>query len=127
MLEDITFQMIITAVVVVASNGVTLRWLKSDLSKHEKRLDEYVERNDVLCKGRRDNIHELYERTNNMLSKEETATLIKDCVTPIKEDTKDMKKHMNTMADSMTQMTVSVARMDERMKNRTPNERNEDT
>ena len=115
MVEEIPLRYILSAVVYVVFNVVSLiwsvKWIRADIKNMKESEIE-------VAKNFNAKVKRLYDRTDNMMSKQEIAELVSGCVNPIKEDTQEMKASIHTMSESITQMSVSFARMDERMKTR---------
>ena len=106
-MDNITIQMVIAGIAIVAGNGITLKWIKSDIAKAVKRSDNH-----------RDNIRHLYTRTNDMMTKKEIAELVAAINAPLSSDINETKETMKIIAENVVNMTIAVARMDERMKTR---------
>ena len=106
-MEMITTEMVIAALVVLGSNGITLKWLKSDIKKAGERSENH-----------RQNIRDLYKRTNDMMSKQEIVELVRQVNEPMKEDIHTTNQTLKILSENVVNMTVTIARMDERMKNR---------
>ena len=104
-MEDITFKMVVGAIVVLVTNVVTLKWMRSDLKKLEMRLDAHSKR-----------IANIYERMDKTMEKAEITELVMQCTKVIKEDNQETKETVRIMSDNVVQMTVSFARLDERFK-----------
>jgi len=98
-MDGITIQMLVTAVIIVVTNVITLKWLKSDLAKTDKNVER---------QGKE--IHSFYTKSNDMLTKGE-----------FKEHTSQINDSMSSVATTVAEISVSIARMDERMKARREN------
>ena len=106
-MDSITLQMIVTVSSIIAANAVTLKWLRADLAKHAEVVENH-----------RLNIRDLYKGMNDMMTKQEIAELVTQSNNYVKEDLEAHKVTMTVMSDNVVNMTVPLARMDERMKNR---------
>jgi uncharacterized protein YoxC len=125
-MEDVTLRMMITGIVVIVSNIasiiITLKWIRADLNKHEEVHRDYVASHGLVTKDVKEHINTLYERTSNMMSKQEIATMVKDCIKPVSEDISELKASVSSISHSVNQMSVSFARMDERTKSQHDNQ-----
>ncbi len=97
-MDDVTIEMLISAVAIVAVNGAAIRYIFSELGK------------------RRGNITDLFLRVDSMMTKQEIATLVNQCTGPIRTDVEETKTSLNAISDSILKIDVTIARMDERMK-----------
>jgi hypothetical protein len=98
MLEHITPQVLFYVLALILSNAATVKWIRRDIDKHEVSLDRLV------------------ERMNIMMTKKEIAALVEGVIHPISTSMDEVKTSMTSVSQDMSEVTVSVARMDERMK-----------
>lgn len=103
-MENITIGNIAAGVAIVVGNAIGLKWLRSDLN-HIKRVNDQ----------HREDIKELYTKSDNTMSKREIAELVKQFVEPMKEGLKETKDTMSSINTTVGKMSETVARMDERM------------
>ena len=119
-MEDVVFRMVLTGMLILISNVasivVTIKWIRSDLKKHEEKHTLYVKDHSLVTKDVKGHIDKLYTRTNNMMTKQEIATLVKACIDPVSEDISELKSAVTTVGTSVVKMGESFARMDERLK-----------
>ncbi len=98
MMEDISISSVAAAVTLVVGNVVGLKWVRSDLEKNRVKIDD------------------LSTKLDKTMTKAEISEMVKQCVDPIKSTLADSKTSMDNLNANVLNMTVAVARMDERMK-----------
>lgn len=113
MLEEVSlfhiFGIVVYVVGSIASLVISHRWLRAD-------IDAIKESDIKVALNFNNKITRLYTRTDDMMTKKEIAELLTLSTGPIKEDTQELKATMILMSESINQMTINFARMDERMK-----------
>lgn len=113
MLEEVSlfhiFGIVVYVVGSIASLVISHRWLRAD-------IDAIKESDIKVALNFNNKITRLYTRTDDMMTKKEIAELLALSTGPIKEDTQELKATMILMSESINQMTINFARMDERMK-----------
>lgn len=121
-MDPTTMQLVITGIVIIVTNIVTSRvtisWLRADLLKHEKRIDNFVEVTGNTTEVLRKDIRRLFTRTDNMMTQSDIAKLVSQCLSPVQEDTKEMRNSIISLSSNVNTMSIAFARMDERMKAR---------
>lgn len=97
-MEDVTLRMVISGVVIVVTNAVTLKFMRNQQKELKK---------DVV---------KLFERTDKMMTRDEITTMVKECIGPLVEDSKETKESMKDIASSVSGIREDFIRIDERYK-----------
>ena len=90
-MDDITIRMVLTALVVLITNAVTIRHVMKDVNKNHR------------------DIKSLFKMNNHYMTRQEIGELYAKSLSKLETDTSDTNKLVHEMKEQ-------IARMDERMK-----------
>jgi len=116
---DFPLELLITGITIIVGNVITLKWLKSDLVKHEKVYDSFVKENSMNCAKLKEDINKLFVRTSGVMHRNDVDHIVKNQLEPITKDIsaltivmQDMSKSMNSMDKSMAVISDRANRLD---------------
>ena len=98
-----------TAIFWLATQAITIKWLRADLCKHEDRHEKYVEDHSLVTKDVREDINSLNERTNHILKREEIESVVRHEVRPMNTTLTSMTTTINDLSKNVTQLSVDIA------------------
>lgn len=111
---EFPFELFITGVFIVASNIVTIQWLKSDLKKHEKIHEAYVKTHEITTSIVRDDINKLFKKTNGIMRRSDVDDIVKNQISPIVKDLSNVTVKIDIMSESIINIDKYMAVLSDR-------------
>lgn len=106
---DIEFKYVIGLIASVSTILGTIRWIKSDLAKQEKTHTDFVNTVNAHIVTIKATTDRLYERTNNVMKRDEVEDVVRKEMAPILKDISMLSTNMQVVTKSISDMAISLA------------------